>query len=265
LIGSLNGGGTISIESARLPSLDPRAFSVAIQAADEGLPITAKKLNEVVGAALAKGDLMVPRADGAVTIVAGRATVSNLIAHGEGADLNLSGTLDLAKQTIDARLTLSGPGEGGAPGSARPDLFLRLQGRAAAPERTVDVSALVNWLMLRSLDRETRRMEAIEREKQSSTAASESAAITSKTEPANGAAAARPPKADVPPSAAPKRSEAHSLAGDHAPTLPPPMEIRPAPGVGPRSSERSSAPPRPVRPPERQNPSFLDRLLGTHN
>src|SRR5207248_3759067 len=223
--------GAISSESARLPRVDPRAFSAAIQAADEGLPITAKKLDEVVGPALANGDLMVPRADGAVTIIAGRATLSNLIAHGEGADLNLSGTLDLAKQTIDARLTLSGPGEGGAPGSARPDLFLRLQGRAATPERTVDVSALVNWLMLRSLDRETRRMEAIEREKQGSGAASEPPAITGKMEPANGAAAARLPKADVPPSAGPKRSEAHSVAGDHAPALPPPIEIRPAPGV----------------------------------
>src|SRR5262249_338643 len=64
-------------------------------------------------------------------------------------------------RTIDARLTLSGPAEGGAPGTARPDLLIALQGPAASPQRSVDVSALVSWLMLRSLDRETRRMEAV--------------------------------------------------------------------------------------------------------
>src|SRR5262249_44262446 len=162
LVGSLKGGGTISIEGARLAALDPRAFEAAIGAADRGVAINAAKIGEVVEPVLAAGDLVVERADGAVTVAAGQARVSNVIAHGRGADLALSGTIDLTSRAVDARLMLSGPAEGGAPGTARPDLLIALQGPAASPRRSVDVSALVSWLMLRSLDRETRRMEAVE-------------------------------------------------------------------------------------------------------
>src|SRR5439155_274520 len=84
--------------------------------ADRGVAINSAKVSEVVGPALAAGELVISRADGALTITAGRAHVSNVIAHGEGADLTLGGTLDLASRALDARLTLSGPADGGAPG-----------------------------------------------------------------------------------------------------------------------------------------------------
>ena len=53
----------------------------------------------------------------------------------------------------------------------------------AAPQRSVDVSAFVDWLMLRSLDRETRRMEAVEADKHEPAAApAEGPGITGRTE-----------------------------------------------------------------------------------
>src|SRR5205823_2604701 len=141
LLGSLKGAGTASIESGKWVGLDPQAFEAAIRAADSGVAIDAAKVSEVVGPVLAAGELVIAQADGALTITAGQARVSNVIAHGEGADLTLSGTVDLVSRALDARLALSGPADGGAPGTARPDPFVALQGPANAPRPTVGVSA----------------------------------------------------------------------------------------------------------------------------
>ncbi len=271
LLGSLKGTGTVSIESARLAGLDPRAFAAAIRAADRGVAINPAKVSEVVGPVLAAGELVIARADGALTITAGQAHVSNVIAHGEGADLTLSGTLDLASRALDARLTLSGPADGGAPGSARPDLFVALQGPAAAPQRSVDVSAFVDWLMLRSLDRETRRMEAVEADKHDPAAGpAEGPGITGRTEP-------EPPVHTDPsgPSRLPGKPRPPETAAapiEPAPSLPPPVEIRPAPGPAPGRAARpkEGSPARPLArdgtaSPAPQNRSIFDRLFGTRN
>jgi uncharacterized protein involved in outer membrane biogenesis len=290
LIGSLKGAGTVSIEAARLAALNPQAFARAIEAADRGVTLTAAKISEIVAPVLVAGDLAIQRADGALSIAAGQARLSSVIAHGEGADLALSGALDLASRAMDARLTLSGPAEGGAPGTARPDLFITLQGPAHAPQRTVDVSALVNWLMLRSLDRETRRMEAVEAAKPDPAAAapmdpsvsSRPAPETPGPPPEPQAAPARPETGNAvrPNQAAPPRPQTGNAVQpntgapvEQAPSLPPPVEIRPPPGA---SSNRAARPressPQPARPlaregtasPARQN-RWIDRLFGPHN
>src|SRR5260370_1073692 len=227
---------------------------------------------------LAAGELVIARADGALTITAGQARVSNVIAHGEGADLTLSGTLELASRALDARLTLSGPADGGAPGTARPELFVTLQGPATAPQRSIDVSALVDWLMLRSLDRETRRMEAVEADKHDPAAApAHGPSVTAPTEPEPPVQAA--PSQGASPSplpGQPRLPETAAAPVGQAPSLPPPVEIRPTPGPVPipgRAARPKDGAPMPARPlaregtvsPAPKNRSIFDRLFGTHD
>src|SRR5262249_56832922 len=61
---------------------------------------------------------------------------------------------------------------------------------------------------------------------------------------------------------------------EQPPTLPPPVEIRPAPGTGPtRGAQPKEGSPAQSRPlgrertvsPQPQNRSIIDRLFGTHN
>jgi uncharacterized protein involved in outer membrane biogenesis len=281
LLGSLKGAGIVSIESARLAGLDPQAFAAAIRAADRGVAINPANVGEVVGPALAAGELVIARADGALTITAGQAHVSNVIAHGEGADLTLSGTLELAGRALDARLTLSGPADGGAPGTARPDLFVALEGPAAAPQRSIDVSAFVDWLMLRSLDRETRRMEAVEADKHDpATAPAEGPSVTGRTEPEppvqTGSSQGASPSPLPGKPRRPETAAAPAAPVEQAPSLPLPVEIRPAPGPTPtpsRAPRPKDAAPTPARPlaregtasPAPKNRSIFDRLFGPHN
>jgi large subunit ribosomal protein L24 len=165
LVGSLRGAGTVTLEAAQIAGLDPKAFDTVIRAVDRGTTVDAAKIRDMMAAALDAGGLALPRLDGAFTIVAGQARWGNVVASGEGGDLAITGTVDLAEWTLDARLTLSGPvGQASVPG--RPDVFIGLKGPVAAPKRTLDVSALTGWLTLRTVERQSKQIEALEAERQ---------------------------------------------------------------------------------------------------
>src|SRR5262249_34138775 len=113
LIGSLRGAGTVTLEAAKIPNLDPRAFDAVIRAVDRGLTVHAAKIRDMMDAGLRAGPLVVGRADGAFTITTGQIRWSNVVAGGDEGDLNVSGVIDLSGWMLDARLTLSrAAGEG---------------------------------------------------------------------------------------------------------------------------------------------------------
>ena len=160
VIGSLSGNGTVSLSQAQLAGFDPKAFGAATQAADQGVPPETAKIGDIVVTALDSGRLAVPSAEGVVTIAAGQVRLTNMAAQAQGADLTVSGTVDLVEGNLGARLMLSAP----APGTAteRPAVLVSLKGPIAAPKRSVDVSALTTWLTLRAVEQQTKRLEAIE-------------------------------------------------------------------------------------------------------
>jgi len=159
LVGSLSGVGTVTLEQGQFVRLNPQSFDATVRAVDQGLAIEPKKVSEVVAPALEAGVLSVPHLNAALTIASGQARLINVVAHGEGADVGITGHLDLSDWTVDAQLTLTGPTTGATP---RPDIFVALHGPLVDVRRTLDVSAFANWLLLRSLDREASRAESAE-------------------------------------------------------------------------------------------------------
>jgi len=255
LIGSLSGSGVVTLDRGQFAALDPRVFEAVTRAVDQGLAVDPARIGTVVATALDGGDLRVSRADGAVTVASGQMRIANVIAHADHADLTIGGNLDLAEGTLDARLVLSGPPDRDT-GNARPDVFIALKGPVAAPKRTIDVSALAGWLTLRAVDRETRRIEALEAERRESALrpTAPPPAPEKQAVPAN----ANPPQAPPPPPqpaapAQPQKSAPPEAAvaapAEAAPALPPPIDVRPAPGArlphGPRA--RSDVPTTPAR------------------
>ncbi len=188
LIGSLQGAGKVTLSDGQFSGLDPRAFDAVTRAVDLGLPIDGMRIGDVVQKALDGGQLSIKRAEGTIAVSAGQMRLSNVSVESKDADLLLSGNLDMTDGAIDARMVLSGAGRAAG---ARPDIFMALYGPAAAPSRTIDVSALTGWLTLRSVENQTRQLRAIE---------------------------GQLPKAQPP---APKTEQ--------APALPAPIDIRPAP------------------------------------
>lgn len=231
LIGSLNGSGTLTLDKARFAALDPKAFTTAMRSVDQGLPLDATRIRDVVGRALEAGPLTVESADASLTIAAGVVRVETFTARTDTADIAVTGSFHLADSRIDARVALSGQAPAGV--SLRPELGVMLRGPASALERSLDVSALTGWLALRSVDRQAKQIEAIEQGRPDlSPPVLEEEPVTARPE-----ASPSPPRRRRP---APPQQPA-------AEALPAPVEIRPAAGDRRRNPQRvEGAPQRPL-------------------
>jgi len=163
LIGSLEGSGTFTLENGTLARLDPSAFEAVIHAVDQGLPIDTNRLRERTDSALASGALAIPRGEGAITIAAGQARVSNAMAGERGSELAVSGRVDLSDGDLEARLTLArAPASGGAVANAPPVIVIALKGPMDAPKRSIDISAFASWLALRAVDQQAKKLDVLE-------------------------------------------------------------------------------------------------------
>jgi hypothetical protein len=260
LMGALTGSGTVTLESARIAGLDPRAFEVAIRASDSGQATNDVKLRQIVEPVLAAGSLPVASAQIPFNVRDGRIRVGATALDAEGARAIVSGGYDIAADQVDMRASLASTIAG--PATGLPEIQLFVAGSPDALDRTVDVAALSSWLAVRAIDRETRRLDSIERGEPPPLPAAISpppiapsptvapqpalpnlapsevpiprpAPLKPRVTAPNAAPAAPPPPLEAP-------SVNPPIASQQAAPLPPPIEVRPVPA--------------PVRPPPKPRP-----------
>ena len=219
LIGSLSGNGLVSLSRAQFASLNAKVFETATRAVDQGVALDMKKISEIATGALESGALAVPSAEGVITIAHGQIRLTNLVTRAEGADLTVTGSLDLLEQNLSARLALAANEASGD----QPVVSISLSGPLANPKRTVDVSALTAWLTLRAVEQQSKQLEAMEAKRRAAT----------REEPRTPVAApqAVPPTVVTPPPVPPTPRHSSPAASTLAPPLPPAIEIQPLPNI----------------------------------
>ena len=247
LAGAMSGNGTVTLEAARIAGLDPRAFEVAIRASDTGQATDDARLRKIVEPALSGGALLVSSAQIPFTIHDGRLRVSATTLDGEGVRAIVSGGYDIPADQADLRAGLTAPGAAAGQASA-PEIAIFAAGTPDALSRTVDVAALSSWLAVRAIDRETKRLDSIERG-EASPASIQPAQPMSLPEPASpGLTSPASPSADaplrplppkprvsiprsaaIPSPATPPAANTPVVSQQVPPPLPPPIEVRPAP------------------------------------
>jgi large subunit ribosomal protein L24 len=267
LAGALSGNGLLTLESSRIAGLDPRAFDAAIRASDSGQATDDNKLRQIVEPVLSAGALSVASAQVPFTVEEGRLRISATTLDAEGARAIISGGYDIAADQTDVRANITSTVLGSP--ASRPEIGLFAAGSPDALGRTVDVAALSSWLAVRAIDRETRRLDSIERGEvpppvsptsipppalvlppSAVTPPDPSAAVPSDQPLSDAPTPGRGPRRLAPrpklsgPRLPPPVSNAPVVSQQVAP-LPPPIEIRPAPGVGrqPRSRPLVLIPP----------------------
>ena len=243
LAGALSGDGVLTLSNAKIAGLDPRAFEVAVRASDEGRVTDDARLMQIMQTALNAGALNIAAAQIGVAIKDGNLRIGATTLDGDGARAIVSGGYDIAADQADIRTALSSTTVGS--GTSRPELRLFAAGTPDRLNKSLDVAALSTWLAVRSIDRETRRLDQLERE---TTPVPLPAAVPPAALPS--AAPVAPPSTDpgapvrsriiAPRSVAPPVQPPVASSVQVAP-LPPAIDVRPAPGSAPR-------PPRP-RPP----------------
>ncbi|QOZ43598.1 hypothetical protein XH89_09000 [Bradyrhizobium sp. CCBAU 53340] len=244
LTGALAGNGTVTLDSAEISGLNPRAFEIAIRASDGGQVSDDVRLRQLVEPALSAAPIAVASAQIPFTIRDGRLRVGATPLEAKNARAIVSGGYDIPADQADIRASLTPimTGLSGAP----PEIQLFAAGPPDRLSRTVDLTPLSSWLAVRTIDRETRRLDAIERGEPPPA----TAALPTLVSPEPGSEPSLtdvpmpgrdPRRAPVKPKAAPTPKAPLAapaapnppLASQQAAPLPPPIEVRPAPGLPP--------------------------------
>lgn len=255
LEGALSGNGLLTIDGARIAGLDPRAFDAAIRGSDAGEVANDESLRRVVIPALSAGALSVTSAQIPFIIKDGRLRVSATTLEADGARAIVSGGFDMAADQADLRVSLTATATGSS--SIRPEIQVFATGSPDRLDRTVDVAALSSWLAVRAIDRETRRLDQLERGEAPALPAA--IAPQQKLIPQAVPELATPqpipeallPDRDLrrPPKPSPPRAAVAPSVNPQVAPLPAPIEIRPAPGAARPVPKPRPAPPLVITPP----------------
>ena len=135
LTGALSGSGTVTLESARIAGLDPRAFEVAVRASDSGQAKDDARLKQIVEPALLAGALSVGSAQIPFTIRDGRLRVGATTLDANGVRATVSGGYDIPADQADIRAALALTMVGPATGRPEIQLFAVGYARRAQPQR----------------------------------------------------------------------------------------------------------------------------------
>lgn len=254
LAGALSGDGILTLANAKLPGLDPRAFDVVLRASDDGRVTDDARLMQIMQTALKAGPLNVPAAQISVAIKDGNLRIGATTLEGDGARAIVSGGYDIAADQVDIRTTFSSTTAGN--GSSNPEIRFFAVGPPDALNKTIDVSSFSTWLAVRAIDRETKRLDQLERQ---TTPAPTPAIPAPAPQPAASPPAAQAPvvspvvtqpPAETPIPARPPARSRITKPRPPAPSpnvqvapLPPAIDVRPAPGATQRPP-----PPRPRGP-----------------
>ncbi|MFO1099392.1 MAG: AsmA family protein [Xanthobacteraceae bacterium] len=262
LVGALQGKGTLTLDRAQFDGLDPKAIDAAIRASERGL--APERLPGYLAPALDAGRLTVTSATGALAILDGRVRLAPVTVAADGADVAFAGTLNLVDSGVDLRFTLSGAPREEMKGR-RPEISVVLNGPISSPKREVDTSELVNFVTLRAVERETKRVEAAEREakKRAEAAAALERAERERIERERATQRVGPdgaqPKPGDPSMGADRTGPAVS---ERAPDLPPAIEVKPQSAKPARrpsaAAKQAPAPESPTPPPPPPRRSLWD-------
>lgn len=248
LASAVSGEGLVALTPARFAGLNPKAIEAAVIASDQSKIGDDAALRRIVEPALASATVSFSAAQIPFVIKDGRLRVNATLLEAPDARAVISGGYDFMADQADYRATLSAPNLKGV-GNSLPELQVFAVGPSDRMVRAIDIAPLSSWLAIRAIDRETRRLDALERTPPPSVAAV----------PADPA----PPPQDTVPAAAPVPQEAappppkprtprvmpqpvpQANAQTLAPALPPAIDIGPPPGV-PRAVR--PRPPMPLTP-----------------
>lgn len=158
LIASLNGAGSITLTNGAVAGLDPAAADRVEPQVEAGLALDAARIGSAVDVGLGAAALPVERATLPFTIAGNTLRSGALDAASPVGRLQGAATLDLSRLLLDADFTLA-PLRRDAP-----EVGVAFEGPLASPRRRVDATGLVNWLSVRAVERETRRIDAMEAE-----------------------------------------------------------------------------------------------------
>nr|WP_281503046.1 AsmA family protein [Ancylobacter crimeensis] len=253
---TLAGQGSLSIDGFEIAGIDPSAVRATMLAYDKLPPSDAASIAASLQQAIGKGTLRIGRLDVPVSVLNGLARSGTARLTQNGQRLTLDASLDIVRLGFDGTLEIDDASDPAA--TAPPGVVVGWRGPLAAPERRLDIMPLTAAINMRTLERETKRLEQEysrnPRPPAPTGAVPANAAQAGMEAPPASPAAA--PRGAAPPAPGPEVMQPAPLGTVPAPQLAPPL-VLPPPTPPAASSGSSDAPyvppflmqPAPVAPP----------------
>lgn len=238
LVQSLSGQGTVSVNGLTIPATSPHAFQdVMAQTEKLETPPDEAATARLLDAALRRGVLTLPAMASTLAVNKGTVRLSPAHASIDTTRVMLGGTLDLVDMDLDARLDLEKPvGAFGVAGGS-----VIWDGPLEALKRKVTAVPLASALSMRTIERETQRLEQERLE----------GARRKVQEPLQQHQPPQPPvRTPSPPAGSTSPGRPAETPAPARPPAQPTQRPRPA-----APSAQPATPPRPVTPPGTQPPS----------
>ncbi len=247
-IGSLSGNGKVTLDGVQLAGLNPHVFDALLRAVDLGIPTDTNRIRDFVTSALDTASFPATRVEAPIAISAGHARVGNVGMQVGASDLAVNANVNLADAAFDAVLTLRGAPF--AAGGVRPMVLITLRGPLAAPRRAVDANALPNWLAMRAIDQQSKRLDAMDQLRREAIAQPPVDVREPVAAQESVPSASPPPAAAAPaPVSGPASETTNSIpAANQPPPLPPAIIVVPAPRPRPAPRADATVPPAQTRP-----------------
>ncbi|WP_377296197.1 AsmA family protein [Rhizobium sp. SGZ-381] len=163
LLSAASGSGTIKLKDVALPALNASMLPGVLADADriDG-EVTAAKVQPLVRRRIHAGRAEIGAVEVPFTITGGEWRAQNITARAGSASLAGELRMDLADGGLAGELGLTfDPGDEALAG-AEPALTLRYDGDVRAPQETIEVEAMTNFLSMRAFERERRRVETLQ-------------------------------------------------------------------------------------------------------
>ncbi len=168
LIGSLTGSGSISVSDLVVARTSPGVFAEAA-AIDNIIELEPEALEGIVVSALDAGPFVADEAAGLFSLTGGTLRVSNVAIEGDGARLMGGGALRLADLTLDSNWTLAltepvGGNQLITETTGR--VGIGLSGPLRQPQRTLDLTQMVDAIQMRAFELEIDELERLRAEQE---------------------------------------------------------------------------------------------------
>jgi len=161
LVASLAGEGSFTLDGLSVEKLDPATFS-AMAAYDDVLNAEPEDLRDFVALALDRGPFQARAMGGTFTLAGGTLRTANLAAQSANARLFGGASLDLRTMALGGSFTLTPERIGNGLGLLDETTALvtaNLTGTLLAPDRTLDLAAMVDGIKVRAFEQEVERLE----------------------------------------------------------------------------------------------------------
>ncbi|MCY6379964.1 AsmA-like C-terminal region-containing protein [Hoeflea prorocentri] len=163
LVSSLSGSGIIQANGLEIVGVENESLSAILTAADtEGFEADRESVGILADATVSGGTFYADSMAVPFTMAAGTLRMPNIVLDDSGASVRGEARFNLQEGAVDARFDIEFDPEDAALTGAAPAISIAFLGPVGAPDRTIDVAELANFLSLRAFERERRRVEILQ-------------------------------------------------------------------------------------------------------